>query len=81
MFEDIIGGVEKEEDVTIVLSAGDGIVSCPVCSSGTIFKGMPVYLLNKNTKQSCNCKSCKASWSLTYDPGLKQYIFEVAKKT
>ena len=81
MFEDIIGGVEKEEDLVGVIYIGDGILTCPMCGSDIIFKGPPLYLLNKNTIERCDCKDCKANWSLTYSAALGQYVsVEIGKK-
>ena len=81
MFEDIVGGVDKKSDDIAHVVVGDGIITCPSCGSDDIEKGSPVYLLNKSTKQRCDCKACNAIWSLTYDPVPKKYVFELHKRS
>jgi transcription elongation factor Elf1 len=82
MFEDIIGEVETKEDLVGVICVGDGILTCPVCGSTTVFKGPPLYLLHKNTsRERCDCKRCKTEWYLTFDAATQQYIhIEIIKK-
>ena len=80
VFEDIIGGVEKKEDDVAHVIVGNGVDTCPLCGSDDITKGYPIYLLNNHTNQHCECKDCKATWSLSYDPNNKKYVYEVHNK-
>ena len=66
MFEDIIGGVNKERNVAKNLN-GDGIVSCPNCGSHNIIKGKN-NISNPTIKyiQECECASCWTKWSIVY---------------